>query len=69
MKKLPVLLVLILLAVGASFPARTAENSSAQRYEYAVVKWDGPDRIYYNLPDRFELVYLTRTGVTIPKDA
>ena len=39
------------------------------RYEYAVVKWDGPDRLYYNLPDKFELVYLTKTGVTIPKDA
>jgi hypothetical protein len=69
MKKLPALFILVLLAVALSFPARTAESTSTQRYEYAVVKWDGPDRIYYNLPDRFELVYLTKTGVTIPKDA
>ena len=39
------------------------------KYDYAVVKWDGPDRLYFNLPDKFELVYLTRTGVQIPKDA
>ena len=39
------------------------------RYDYAVVKWDGPDRLYYNLPDKFELVYLSRTGVQVPKDA
>ena len=69
MKLFSALMALLLLAVVLAFPARTAETGSVQRYEYAVVKWDGPDRIYYNLPDRFELVYLTRTGVTIPKDA
>ena len=29
----------------------------------------GPDRLYFNLPDKFELIYLSKTGVTIPKDA
>ena len=33
------------------------------------MKWDGPDRLYYNLPDKYELVFLSKTGVTIPKEA
>ena len=46
-----------------------AEDLPAQKYEYAIVKWDGPDRLYFNLPNKFELLYLGKTGVTIPKDA
>ncbi|MBI3852441.1 MAG: hypothetical protein HY298_19465 [Verrucomicrobia bacterium] len=45
------------------------EKSIAPKYEYAVVKWDGPDRIYYNLPDKFELVRLSKEGTNIPNDA
>ena len=40
-----------------------------QSWEYAIVKWDGPDRIYYNLPGRFEMVHLKDLGVKIPKGA
>src|SRR5436190_9906685 len=48
----------------------TAQNKrESSKWEYAIVKWDGPDRLYYNLPDKFELVFLSKTGVTIPKDA
>ena len=50
-------------------PVAIAEDLPAQKYEYAVVKWDGPDRLYFNLPDKFELVYLGKAGVTIPRDA
>ena len=69
MKKLPILLAALLFLFWSPFPAGTAENVSAQRYEYAVVKWDGPDRLYYNLPTGFELVHLTKKGVVIPKEA
>jgi len=59
----------IILAVGCfATPAFSAEEK-APRYEYAIVKWDGPDRLAYNLPDKFELVFLEKTGVKIPKDA
>ena len=51
-----------------SFAQDTKANH--QSYEYAIVKWDGPDRLYYNLPnDEFKLVYLEKDGVKIPKDA
>ena len=69
MRKLNYLLATLLLLLCSSIPAGTAENIPAQRYEYAVVKWDGPDRLYYNLPGGFELVHLTKKGVTIPKEA
>ena len=39
------------------------------KYEYAIVKWDGPDRLFYNLPDKFEMVHIAKLGVKIPGDA
>ncbi|HYR42424.1 MAG TPA: hypothetical protein VER98_05345 [Terriglobia bacterium] len=55
------------LLISGIVPA--ADKSDAPRYEYAIIKWDGPDRIYYNLPDKFELVHIRNQGVTIPKEA
>jgi hypothetical protein len=49
------------IAPNAQEPTRT--------YEYAIVKWDGPDRLYYNLPDQFEFVQMKDRKVPIPKDA
>src|SRR5262245_29060020 len=46
-----------------------AQEKTAVKYEYAVLKWDGPDRLYYNMPGRFELVHLEKKGVKIPSDA
>jgi hypothetical protein len=50
-------------------PTAAATETGIARYEYAIVKWDGPDRLYYNLPNKFELVHLKEIGVTIPKEA
>jgi hypothetical protein len=48
----------------------TAQNKTqAPNYEYAVVKWDGPDRLFYNLPDKFEMAHISKAGATIPGDA
>ncbi|HMJ88910.1 MAG TPA: hypothetical protein VK530_03795 [Candidatus Acidoferrum sp.] len=57
------LFLITLVGTSAESPATNT------KWEYAVVKWDGPDRIYYNLPGKFELVYLTKQGVVIPKEA
>ena len=71
MKKL--LLVAAMLVLGVvcvTHPGSAQNKSSTAKYEYAIVKWDGPDRLYYNLPnDEFKLVYLEKDGVKIPKDA
>jgi len=49
-------------------PGKAQEKAPA-KYDYAVLKWDGPDRLFYNMPDRFELVHLEKRGVKIPGDA
>ena len=70
MKKLLLLsgLGFVALAFGTTLLLR-AQDKPAARYEYAIVKWDGPDRLFYNLPGRFELVHLEKQGTQIPKDA
>ena len=72
MKKL-LLIAAVAVVLGATFLHLTAADSAVpvvpRPMEYAIVKWDGPDRVYYNLPDKFELVYLSKTGVTVPKEA
>ena len=67
MKKL--LLIVALLAAVLLTAMPSAQAADAVKWEHAIVKWDGPDRLYYNLPNKFELVFLSKTGVTIPKDA
>jgi hypothetical protein len=46
-----------------------AQQNPPPKYEYAVLKWDGPDRLFYNMPDRFEWVHLEKKGLKIPSDA
>ena len=65
---LSVALVAATAGFGTSLLLR-AQGRPAARYEYAIVKWDGPDRLYYNLPDKFELIHLDKGGVKIAKDA
>jgi len=66
-------ILVIGIALIATF-AFVTHHGSAQdknyvpKYEYATVKWDGPDRLFYNLPDKFELVHLHKAGVEIPRD-
>jgi hypothetical protein len=70
MKKL--LLIGLLLGVGLFCTLRrsVAQNSNrSSAFEYAIVKWDGPDRLFYNLPDRFEMVHVAKSGTKIPNDA
>jgi hypothetical protein len=58
----------ILVLVWIASPGK-AQEKAVPRYEYAVLKWDGPDRLYYNMPDRFEMVHIEKKGVKIPNDA
>lgn len=71
MKK--ILCIALLALVGClAMPTSFAQDTAAKHhyYEYAIVKWDGPDRLYYNLPnDEFKLVHLEQDGVKIPKEA
>ena len=68
MKKLFCLAIVVAVGTLALTSSLTAETKT-QAYEYALVKWDGPDRLYYNLPNKFEMVHLEEIGTKIPKDA
>jgi hypothetical protein len=72
MKKILCIALLALVGCVAMPSSSSAQDTATNHhyYEYAIVKWDGPDRLYYNLPnDEFKLVSLTKEGVKIPKEA
>jgi hypothetical protein len=72
MKKSFIILALIaaLSFVGSSLLVRAQSRNTAAKFEYTIVRWEDPDRLYYNYPDgRFELVYLVKTGQKIPESA
>lgn len=62
-----VLLAAFVLLRGADL-ATAQEKAAAQKFEYAMIKWDGPDRIQYILPDKFELVRMAEKH-PLPKEA
>ena len=69
MKKLLIISAVIFAAlVGISGRLSAQDRKAVSAYEYAIVKWDGPDRLFYNLPNSFELVHLRKNGVEIPRD-
>jgi hypothetical protein len=61
------LLLASTLAVG-SVTTLAQDKSAAQKFEYAMIKWDGPDKVQYILPDKFEFVRLG-AKFPLPKDA
>ncbi len=70
MKRLVISVALVAVTIGfGTALLLRAQDRLAVKYEYAIVKWDGPDRLYYNLPDKFELIHLDKGGVKIAKDA
>lgn len=67
MKKL-LCLALIILTAFVVVPAPAQDT--AVKYEYAIVKWDGPDYLYKNLPgNKLEVVRLEKIGIVVPKEA
>ena len=62
-----VLLAAFVLLRGAEM-ATAQEKAVAHQFEYAMIKWDGPDRIQYILPDKFEFVRLGEK-YPLPKEA
>lgn len=65
---------LFFLSVGVAALILTAvygQSSSGgkAKWEFAIIKYDGPDRIQFIRPDRFEFVRLFQSGVQLPKNA
>ena len=64
------LTLLLLCSPTGAFPQESPDSRfRAKQYEYAIVKWESLDRIYFNLPNKFELKFLGKEGVTIPREA
>ena len=45
------------------------DRGGRQQYEYALLKWDGPDRIQICFPDRFESYRVFEKGAGVPRGA
>jgi len=58
MKRLTFTLVLLIGLLMCGMVKAAAQDADAPKYEYAMAKWDGPDRVQYILPDKFQLVRL-----------
>ncbi|HEY1173626.1 MAG TPA: hypothetical protein VGH19_19835 [Verrucomicrobiae bacterium] len=58
-------LLAVAVAFGATF-AQSQERAAAQKYEVAVIKFDGPDRIAYILPGNTQKARIT-DEIEIPK--
>lgn len=66
-----------LLAVGALAVAALTTTAlllqaqplpATQRYEVAIIKWDGPDKLQFVTPQKSEALRLFKTGVSCPPD-
>ncbi len=61
-------LAALIAGLGAGLIARGQGVNVAPRYEVAIVRWDGPDRIQLLTPQKSESIGLLQAGVQMPKD-
>lgn len=55
--------------LGASLFSTAQVNAPAMRAEYAVIKWDGADKVCVNLPGKSEIMHVYElSGNRTPKD-
>ncbi len=60
--------ILAVWAEGTRF-LHAQDKPVHQRYEYALLKWDGPDRIQIFYPDKFDSFRVFEKGNVLPKNA
>jgi len=70
MKKsnIPVTWLLMLALLGICWLALAQPVTPVPRYEVAIVKWDGPDKLQFITPQKNETMRLFKTGVKLPED-
>ena len=69
-------LLMVLIVLGLSALCWTGwdrvaaqQKPAAAKFEYALLKWDGPDRIQIFYPDRFDYYRLFEKNPKPPKEA
>ena len=71
MNKRAALLILAIVAAGCfglTMLSKAQAPGAAVRYEVALIKWDGPDKIQFITPNKAEFVRVFKTGVGLPSD-
>ena len=58
-----------LLCLLGTMLVHAQDKPARQQFEYALVKWDGPDKIQIFYPDRFENFRVFEKGHVLPKNA
>ena len=54
--------------LGATLGVKGQPTPALARYEVAMIKWDGPDKIQLITPQKSEFLRVFKTGVTLPAD-
>jgi len=70
-KHAPLLIGVIGLTVwlGVTLFAKAQNRPSPrQDYEYAIIKWDGPDKLQFITPEKTEFLRAFKSGVKLPAD-
>ena len=61
--------IAVAVCLGTSLFSTAQERIAAQRYEIAVIKWDGTDKVCVNLPDKSEIQHVfTMSTTRTPKE-
>jgi hypothetical protein len=71
MKTKLALTAILVVAVGLIFTSTRSKAqtpTSAARWEVAIIKWDGPDKIQFITPQKTEYVRVFKAGVKLPDD-
>lgn len=55
---LGIAITLFTVWLGTSFLVKAQDKGAAQRQEFAIVKWDGTDKVCVNLPDKSEILHV-----------
>ncbi len=59
----------LILCLTGSMLLHAQDKTSRQQYEYALIKWDGPDKIQVFYPDKFDYYRVFEKGNVLPKNA
>ena len=71
MNKRAVLLIVTIAAAawfGLTMLSKAQAPGVTARYEVAMIKWDGPDKIQLITPNKAEFVRVFKSGVGLPAD-
>lgn len=70
-KYAPMLIVAVCLTVWFCLagPGKAQDKpATTARYEYGMIKWDGPDKLQFLTPQKTEFLRAFKSGVQVPAD-